>query len=211
MEIKILSRYEFSKQYKKMNEKTENQSYSYGCIMGYFDEDPMVHVTADTEDYNVKDEDIYDNEDKEYGREIEPHVTILYGLHDDEIEEEDVIEFLKVLKMPIVKFNDISCFTNDEYDVLKWDVEKTDLEPINKLTCKLFPFTNKYPDYHPHCTIAYLKPGMGEKYSGSPNNIVNLKVKQWVYSQANGRKIAIDETGTMIVIREASDENTIDN
>jgi hypothetical protein len=29
---------------------------------------------------------------------------------------------------------------------------------------KKFPFTSDYPDYHPHITLAFVKPGKGKKY-----------------------------------------------
>jgi hypothetical protein len=203
--VKILSRYEFNQQYRRLNEKTEDQSYSYGCIMGYFGENPMDFLSAGREDYDVKEEDLYDNDEHEYGREIEPHVTLLYGLHQD-IDEQDVIDVLKVLKMDICKFTGISCFKNDKFEVLKWDIDSVDLALANKLICKLFPYTNKFPDYHPHCTIAYLQPGAGDKYtSRQPNNIVNLPIVKWVYSMANGRKISVDYSGTVEVIREATE------
>ena len=45
MKLNILNRKQFSSNYKKILEKTENQSYDYGCIMGYFNENPLDKLT----------------------------------------------------------------------------------------------------------------------------------------------------------------------
>ena len=52
----------------------------------------------------------------------------------------------------------VSLFENTEYDVLKFEVESEDLQELNKI-CKTLPYTSDYPDYHPHCTISYIKKG----------------------------------------------------
>src|SRR3990172_2092071 len=99
--INIKSRYDFHKEFQKLNEKTEDQTYSSGCIMGYFN-------TAFPE-IKIEDSDIYDNEEHEYGRELgDKHVTILYGLKDDEIEEDDVVKLFSMIAGPEVSASVIS-------------------------------------------------------------------------------------------------------
>lgn len=202
MKLHILSPWQFKNlRLRKLNEKTENQSYDYGCIMGYFNLTDYEKLNSEIGD--VKDEDVYDNENKEYGREIEPHVTILYGLHDEDIEEEEVITLLKSIKLPTVQLTEISCFNNEKYDVLKWDVESEYLNIFNKIVTTLFPYTNKFPDYHAHCTIAYLIPGKGESYSKKIDVPQELQILKWVYSKADGKKISVDDKGNVEVIAEA--------
>lgn len=205
MNLSFLSPYQWKNQrIKAINEKTEDQSYSYGCIMGYFD------PTADSDltEIEVADDDVYDNEEKEYGREIEPHVTILYGLHDDEIEEDEVIELLKSLKLPTVNFSQVTSFDNEKFDVLKWDVESDQLNLYNKIVTLMFPFTSKFPDYHAHCTIAYLKPGTAKKYYDKEKvkSEIHVPIWKWVYSKADGKKISVDAEGNVEVMREAEDK-----
>lgn len=212
MLLEILTPWEFRNRNNvtKINEKTEDQSYSYGCIMGYFNTSPMSELDVDTDDYKIAPEDLYDNDEHEYGEEIEFHVTVLYGLEDNKLEEDDVIRLLSMVKCPIVKCADISAFKNEKFDVLKWDIESDDLNLLNKICESIFPFKSKFPDYHAHSTIAYLMPGTSDKYSRSPNNIINKQIDYWVYSKADGKKIKItpNATGagaTVEILREAND------
>ena len=111
----------------------------------------------------IIEDDLYTEEDDDsYGRETEPHVTILYGLH-EEIEDKDIEVDIKEIKTPKIDFKNISSFNNDKFDVLKFDVESKDLTKLNKIFAK-YPNTNKFPDDHPHCTIAYLKSGKAAEY-----------------------------------------------
>jgi len=202
MNLSFLSPYQWKNQrIKAINEKTEDQSYSYGCIMGYL---------KSVSEVKVNDEDIFDNEEKEYGREIEPHVTVLYGLHDDEIEEDEVIVLLKSLKLPTVNLTAITSFDNENFDVLKWDVESEQLNLYNKIVTLLFPFTSKFPDYHAHATIAYLKPGTSKTYHDTNVKDTTAEIEKWVYSKADGKKISIDAEGNVEVMREAKDKEKVE-
>lgn len=197
MNIKVLSPWEFKKQFKlnKINEKKEGQTYSYGCLMGYFDIDTEELYK---EHFDINENDLYDNEDNEYGMEIEPHVTILYGLHSDKINDTDVINLMKLIKMPEVLFEQITLFENEKYDVLKWDVFPEQLEIIHNIVKNLFEHTLTFPNYHPHSTIAYLKPGSGKNYIRTElDKIKQLPIKYWVYSKPDGNKIKIYPDGTI--------------
>lgn len=195
--MEIFSPWEFKKNLRKMNEKKEDQKYKYGCIMGYFDIDPKDLY----KDYFTIDEnDIYNNDENEYGLEIEPHVTLLYGLHDD-VNEDDVIEFLTLLKTIDVTFESISLFENEKFDVLKWDLGMEKLEMINTILKNTFEHTSSFPDYHPHATIAYLKPGTGKKYITEVSDIIIKSINYYVYSMANGKKIAIKENEDVEILR----------
>ena len=182
MNLNILTPFQWKnlRKSKLLTEKSADQNYSYGCIMGYFN--LVEYNKLNNRIGSIEESDIYNNEANEYGREIEPHVTILYGLHDDELDEDEVIQFLKCIKLPIVKLSQISSFDNEEYDVLKWDVESEDLNLYNKIVTLMFPYTNKFPDYHAHCTIAYLVPGTAKKYSKDVTETIELPIEKWVYS-----------------------------
>lgn len=169
--------------------KESKQTYDYGCVMGFFKFPLMdkIHKTIDENDIYTEDDD------NSYGLETEPHVTLLYGLH-EEVTIDDVKEKLKGINFGDCIVYNASLFENPKYDVLKFDVRY----PIkgnpflsksnNKL--KELPFTSDYPDYHPHMTIAYLKGGSGKKY------VKNLKDKEFpinfdylVFSTPDGKKI----------------------
>jgi 2'-5' RNA ligase len=186
---------------KKIVEKSENQTYSYGCIMGYYDLNQDYYKAYLELDQN----DIYNNDENEYGIEIEPHVTVLYGLHDTEIQTEQVIEFLKVIKPVMTSLYSISIFENENYDVLKFSVNSESLHIIHEITKKMFPYTSSYPDYIPHCTIAYLKPGTGKKYVKDLEQPIEIAIDKWVYSQSSGEKVSINRDGTITDLRNTED------
>jgi len=159
----------------------------YGCVMVFLD--------ADQKRWNemqdmIDEDDLYDpKDDTGFGRETEPHVTILFGLHNN-ISDKDVEEEIDNIKTPKISFKGISSFTNPKFDVLKFDVESEDLHTANKSFTDNFPYTNDYPKYHPHCTIAYLKPKMADKYIKKLKEMVDIEIEpsKFVYSKADGTK-----------------------
>lgn len=179
LELEILSFDEF----KAVLEKSKNQSYSSGCLMGYFN--------TGFNDPKIKEDDLYNNEENEYGLEVEPHVTVLYGLHDDEINEDDIIKLFTLIDGPNVTTNKITLFENEKFDVVKWDIDSDDLTLLNKMVTSMFPYTSSFPDYHAHCTIAYCLPGKGKEYTKNYKKDIKKKIDYWVYSKANGKKIKI--------------------
>lgn len=163
-----------------------HQKSKYGCVMVFLDYDKS--EWTEMQDM-ISDEDLYEPKDETgFGREDEPHVTILYGLHTD-IPDSDIEEEIKKLKSPKIKLGKISSFSNEKFDVLKFDVESEDLHKANKKFIE-FPHTNDYPKYHPHCTIAYVKKGMAEKYIEKLNKLKDIEVTadEFVYSKPDGKK-----------------------
>lgn len=162
------------------------ETYSYGCAMLYFNFPGMEEIHR-----MIDPEDIYTEEkDRTYGLEDEPHVTLLYGLHSDEINDQDVIDVCKEKKVGDIKLYNASLFENKDYDVLKFDADNEVLFEINKNLEDNFPYSTDYPDYHPHSTIAYIKSGKGAKY------VDMLKGKEFiatpdkiVYSKPDGTRI----------------------
>ena len=66
-------------------------------------------------------------------------------------------------------------------DVVKFDIISSDLDNLNKLMIDNFDYTNDYPEYHPHTTIAYVLPGKGKKYEKDIKNL-NMESKELFYS-----------------------------
>lgn len=161
-----------------------------GCVMVYLDYDK--EEWKKLQDI-VDDEDIYINPILDYGREDNPHVTILYGLHAD-VSDDEVKEEMEKIKFPKIEIEKISSFNNKEFDVLKIDIKCPYLHELNK-KFKKFPHTSTFPDYHPHVTLSYLKPKLADKYIKKLNEYVkengelNLVPNKIVYSKANGDKI----------------------
>jgi 2'-5' RNA ligase len=166
--------------------KEQKQTYDYGCSMIYFDFPEMENIHS-----MIEPEDLYTEEgDRSYGLEKEPHTTLLFGLHSNEIDDKDVLDASTKFEVPSeMKLHNASCFNNEKYDVLKFDVDSDHLHKINSELSKL-PHTTEYPDYHPHTTIGYLKKGMGEKYTGKLKDASYLvNPSKIVYSKPNGDKV----------------------
>lgn len=100
----------------------------------------------------------------EEGLEPEVHVTVKYGLHTED--PGDVARVVSGTGPVSIKLGKTSLFSNDDADVLKLDVESSDLHKLNKLISDSLETTDSHPKYIPHVTIAYLKPGAGKKYDG---------------------------------------------
>lgn len=108
----------------------------------------------------IPDEDLADD-----GREDRPHVTVLYGLHGDDPAEVAPLVTGGPISMTL---GAVTVFagadTGKDYDVLKIDVESSNLHRLNAALAAL-PHTQSFPEYHPHATIAYVRAGLGEAYA----------------------------------------------
>nr|HPI82665.1 2'-5' RNA ligase family protein [Candidatus Paceibacterota bacterium] len=120
---------------------------------------------------------------KSYGLEEQPHITVVYGIHEDEIDPETVASVIKANMKPLtVTIDEIDIFEGKEYDVVKYNVPVNDqLKKYRELFLK-FPNTQTFPEYHPHMTIAYVKPGMGKKYKRKLREPFEVTFTSGVYS-----------------------------
>ena len=111
---------------------------------------------------------------KQESRELEIHVTVLYGLRDEDPDK--VKEILETERPVKFKLGKISAFdTNEEYDVIKIEVISPNLHKLNKLL-KVLPHQDSHPRYNPHVTIE------GEIISA----------KEVIFSSYNGQKTEIE-------------------
>jgi 2'-5' RNA ligase len=168
--------------WKNLDEKKKD-SYEFGCSMVYFDAPVIKEIQK-----GIDPEDLYEEEgDRTFGLEDEHHTTLLYGIHDD-VDDNEVMK-ISTQEIPPLLLHNVSAFENEKYDVLKLDVECDKLHDINKELCKL-PHTNGFPDYHPHATIGYLKPGTAKKYIEKYKDTKEtVTPKEIVYSKPSGEKI----------------------
>lgn len=105
---------------------------------------------------------------------IEPHITVKYGLHTND--HEDVVPMLKGEKPVEITLGKTGVFKGSEkkipgtdkpvpYDVVTVEVESKDLAHLNKKLTESAENTTTFP-YSPHITLAYVKSGEGRNYAG---------------------------------------------
>lgn len=109
----------------------------------------------------ISDNEIYiDPEDPSYGRENDIHCTVLYGIHDST--SDNTKSIISKCKPFNVKLGKISYFNTDSYKVMKIEVVSDGVKALNKKLTLGLEYTNKFPDYNPHITIAYVLPDFDE-------------------------------------------------
>ena len=167
----------------KLNEfllESKNE-HSFGCMMLFVKLEGIdkFHDKIDKKDLHEK------------GIEKDTHITIKYGFK-KEVSDHEILNICRKEKFNNIKFNKISLFENEEFDVLKFDVQSEILIKLNKKISK-FPNEDKYPDYNAHSTICFLKKGKGEKYLKIFEKI-NLKAvpDKLVYSNIDNTKLILD-------------------
>lgn len=161
----------------------ENHKNDYGCVMitVNFPEITKIHQI-------ITEDDIYvDPNDDSYGLEKEPHVTLLYGLHDG-INGEEIKRIIGEILFGRFRLYNPSIFKSKGYDVLKYDVMGDGLiEGYEQL--KRFPYTNEFPDYHPHLTVGYLREGRAQRYADAlKGSEFVLSPKKGIFSKSDGSK-----------------------
>jgi 2'-5' RNA ligase len=154
-------------------------AYDYGAVMAATWPEGWEDILS-----SIDRHDLYCGDDGTYGLETEPHVTVLYGLH-KEVHEDLVCRMCQAFEGPVqAEVTGLSTFDNDDYDVLKLDVESDALRKLNK-GFKGLPYTTEYEDYNPHMTIAYLKKGTAEKYDDLDKHVPKkLKFPRFEFTPA---------------------------
>lgn len=114
----------------------------------------------------ITDDEIYvTQKDPTFGREDEIHTTILYGIHSENPDE--IREIVGNSGTITAKLGKVGVFTNPyRFDVVMIEVISEDLRRLNKILDERIKYTNKYGEYKPHVTIAYVKKGKGWRHFG---------------------------------------------
>lgn len=112
-------------------------------------------------DRHIDDEVLFNTpDDPGFGREDESHITILYGIHTSNVKT--IKEILSKTKPFEVELDKISLFENKKFNVVKIDVLGKDLYRLNQKLKNELDYSDKYPEFKPHLTIAYVKKDFGK-------------------------------------------------
>lgn len=77
----------------------------------------------------------------------------------------ELIANLKECKAPTITLDGLDCFENKANDVLFLKVQvEDDLLALHKLLVQEYGIPWQHPEYKPHVTIAFMKPGTAKKY-----------------------------------------------
>lgn len=155
--------------------------YEYGCLMVELDVPEWKNDILSI----IDEDDIYDDENGDFGLEDKPHITLFYGVHSD-VDKNDIIDSVNEYEIyPTgITLQNISIFESDEYDVVKFDIDDTDelfLNLHNHIKDN-FPNTQTFPDYHPHTTLSYVEKGKGKKYIQSLEEPYIVDISKIFYS-----------------------------
>ena len=135
---------------------------------------------------NIPDSYLY----SEDGRELNPHITVLYGLRDESPNKvKEILEQEKSIKLKLGK---ISAFETPGYDVIKIEINSPGLHKLHRLLESL-PHQDNHPRYNPHVTIAYVKKGKGKRVIG--NGIFDGEIvesQKIMFGSKNGEKTIIE-------------------
>lgn len=168
--------------------KKSSEETLMGCVMAEFDIENWEEVIG-----TVEPADLYvDLEDPiRFGVEEYAHVTVCDGLHDGEFPVGKLMDYLGTNNKFTVSLTGISLFSNKDYDVVKFDVVGEDLCRMHDYIKAAFPNTQRFPDYKPHLTLAYVKSGHGQRYVRTFNKDLKLELTKFCYSDPNRKKYKV--------------------
>jgi 2'-5' RNA ligase len=126
-----------------------------------------------------------------YGREQDPHITLLYGIHTEKSTR--VRKLVRDVETFQVALGKVSLFTTSSvYDVLKIEVAAPALTRLNKMLRDSLYCTQSFHEYSPHMTVAYLEKGRGEKYDGDDRfKGKTFEATHLIFSSSAGTKTRI--------------------
>jgi predicted GNAT family acetyltransferase len=169
----------------------------YGCVMM----DADIKNWVDFHLAGIEEDDVYLKPyDESYGLEENPHVTIVYGIHEEEVDPQRMSDLIEYYMKPVtVTIKEVGVFPGKEYDVVKYDVPVTgQIQGYRDIFMKI-PNTQNFPDFHPHMTIAYVKPGMGAKYKRELGDPFQVTFTKGVYSWHPSKDKDPDKTSRKVV------------
>lgn len=173
-----------------MNLLLENDAVRpYGCLMCMPPESYKPHFIKFGKTAVFPSSVYTEPNDDSYSYETDPHLTLKYGYSPD-LTKQNLAYILQGIKPFAVTLKALNLFENDKFDVVKFSVQPNDTLLELRKRCDAFLNEDKYPDYTPHVTVAYVKKGT------FPHRKENLNIKfpisRFKYSGGNGKKLYIN-------------------
>jgi hypothetical protein len=165
-----------------MNHKNE-----YGCLMAIVPPTHGPHIVKFGKTVIPQSLLYTKPDDDSYGYDNEPHVTVKFGYAPD-LNKQDLATILRGIKPFNIVLHALTQFNNSEFDVVKFDAESPVLRELRARADK-FPNKDKFPEYKPHMTLAYVRPNSFGHIKEKLN--ISVPIKHFKYSGADGRKILI--------------------
>lgn len=113
------------------------------------------------------------------GLEKNPHVTVIYSEFVDkefDLKNLSFITFTKqrtLMENTLINLSKVSMFENDDFDVIKFEVNNSNCEQLHKFVKMQFGLETRFEIYQAHVTIGYVKSGQGQKYVDMFNGIID--------------------------------------
>jgi len=172
--------------------------HSYGCV--------YLRIPSPVSDRVLRiGQSIPDTELAADGREQEIHVTALHGLTNPD--PEPIFNILSHFRPIRLRLTSVSVFAGEEYDVLKIDVESDQLTQLHE-TLRDLPHYAKFRDFRPHCTIAYLRPGLGSLWAAQFTPFdADCVCETVVFSDASGTRYLYPLGRTITITKAMSSLN----
>lgn len=174
------------------NVKSRKCAYPYSSLQFNFPKFATKKIIQWGED-NISDDMLYEEENNlVYGREYESHVTINYGITDDN--PKNIKKLLGKQKPFYIECGKLSVFNCDKFDVLKIEVESPELRRINKMVSDSIDIIpSNFNVYRPHATIAFLKKNIGDRFVGNSDFVGNrVLVDRLMFSSKDSTQSTIE-------------------
>jgi 2'-5' RNA ligase len=154
--------------------------HDYGCLLTPLP-DPLRKEITDWTIENIPEFHLTGE-----GRELRPHVTVVYGFEDSDEEVSQSIKMLLARLGPIsIELGDLGLFTGGkDGDVLYVEVESPELHKLHDEIIQTFDVKNKFPVYKPHVTLAYLDPEFSHQYVKDGKKSLDYRKKYMEYDRS---------------------------
>ena len=177
---------------KKLITDGEETNKKMDCVMAFADIKSEIWDSF-LDKINRKDLYVDENNPDEYGYEIEPHITIVYGILSMENNKDSILTLIKNFKSFSAQCSGIGIFESTDYDVVKLNIIPNEqILEYRKILLDNTKNEQTYSEFKPHMTLAYVKKGEGKKYIEEYKNPITFYFDSIVYSDYEYKQTKID-------------------